>query len=417
MEPDHSRPLTRKDALKLGLIAGIGAAGLSAAPAVAQGAAEGQSLNALSFGATGDGVSDDTQALQAAIDVCARAGGGRVHIPAGRYRLTAPLVINSADRIDLTGDGWSTRLLQETDAPVLLWPEDKSCRESSVRNLAITATTTDKSPTTPAIACLGGAERSFFHHLLFDRAGVRMGSGIITEQVTDTTTFDHCLFWGGVSGTGIKVARGSEVRIFGGRILGHDRENFPCIGVHLTNNNGGVHILTTDIIGLHTGLKIGEEGNPSNREVFITHATFDSSVYGIRQVDNAYTSIAGLWAASSDEAQIQIEENSPGAIMAIAGGTIFNGGAYGRPGAHNGFVAKSGSFTLTGVTVRNNQGSGLVIGERARDWAITGCRIAENGQVGSLAGANWAFTGNVLARNGAPPEVLSEGVMVGNAGL
>ena len=37
------------------------------------------------FGAAGDGVTKDTAAVQAAIDAAARAGGGEVRIPAGRY--------------------------------------------------------------------------------------------------------------------------------------------------------------------------------------------------------------------------------------------------------------------------------------------------------------------------------------------
>jgi polygalacturonase len=36
-------------------------------------------------GATGDGHSKDTAAIQKAIDACARAGGGTVHVPPGRY--------------------------------------------------------------------------------------------------------------------------------------------------------------------------------------------------------------------------------------------------------------------------------------------------------------------------------------------
>lgn len=56
--------------------------------------------NAKHYGAVGNGAADDTIALQAAIDASV---GGRLHIPAGRYRLTASLLLPS--NIILEGDG------------------------------------------------------------------------------------------------------------------------------------------------------------------------------------------------------------------------------------------------------------------------------------------------------------------------
>lgn len=355
------------------------------------------------FGAKGDGFTDDTVSAQAAIDAALKAGGGLIHFPAGRYRITRTLKFSSSERVDVTGDGASSTLLHEHGEHLLEWKSGVSCREVSVRNLCFTSVKTKKPYDAAVIACLGGCERSFFHHLLFNTEGAPMGSGIVVENVMDTTTLDHCLMWGPVRGTGVKVARGSEVRIFGGRLIGAsdpyvavDKEN---IGIHLVGNNGGVHIVTTDIIGLGTGLKIGEPGGPSNREVFITHATFDSSVHGVVQTDNTFTSIAGCWAASSDEDQILIEESARGAILTIAGGTIFNGGAYGRPGAHNGIVVKAGSFTMSGIAVRHNKGTGILVGDGVQEYAITGCRVTYNGTGAELGGDFYTFTGNVLAHN------------------
>ena len=62
-------------------------------------------LNVRDFGAIGDGVADDTAAIQAAIDVCAARvpQGGEVFLPAGRYKIIAKLVMHSG--VYLVGEG------------------------------------------------------------------------------------------------------------------------------------------------------------------------------------------------------------------------------------------------------------------------------------------------------------------------
>ena len=54
------------------------------------------------FGAVGDGVTDDTAAIQAAIDALP-ASGGQVYVPAGKYLVTSGLV--TTVRVKLVGDG------------------------------------------------------------------------------------------------------------------------------------------------------------------------------------------------------------------------------------------------------------------------------------------------------------------------
>ena len=44
--------------------------------------------NVKDFGATGNGVTNDTQAIQAAVDAAHAAGGGSVYIPSGTYIVT-----------------------------------------------------------------------------------------------------------------------------------------------------------------------------------------------------------------------------------------------------------------------------------------------------------------------------------------
>ncbi len=79
----------------------------------------------LSFGAVGDGIHNDTQAIQAAIDTCCANGGGRVVLPGGHvYRsgalrlgscmelhLQAGAVLKGSDRLE------DYRLFENLDAP------------------------------------------------------------------------------------------------------------------------------------------------------------------------------------------------------------------------------------------------------------------------------------------------------------
>jgi hypothetical protein len=72
------------------------------------------------FGAVGDASTDDTLAIQAAIDAVADAGGGSVYVPAGTYMVYSRDYVNSAEttvgrhcimlrnNVTLFGDGWAS---------------------------------------------------------------------------------------------------------------------------------------------------------------------------------------------------------------------------------------------------------------------------------------------------------------------
>lgn len=59
-----------------------------------------------SYGAKGNGVTDDTAAIQAAITACAAAGGGIVFLPPGTYLLDSALS-TSGQNVHVRGAGWS----------------------------------------------------------------------------------------------------------------------------------------------------------------------------------------------------------------------------------------------------------------------------------------------------------------------
>lgn len=76
--------------------------GLAALGVLAAGVCHGDSLDAQAFGAAGTGEKDDSAAIQKALDECAAKGGGRVKLPAGRYRLDKPISIPSG--VTLAGE-------------------------------------------------------------------------------------------------------------------------------------------------------------------------------------------------------------------------------------------------------------------------------------------------------------------------
>ena len=61
----------------------------------------------MDYGAIGDGVVDDTEALRAAI-----ATGANVHLPAGAYAITAPMVLSAKQTV--SGDGMSLTYINNT---------------------------------------------------------------------------------------------------------------------------------------------------------------------------------------------------------------------------------------------------------------------------------------------------------------
>lgn len=98
-------------------------------------------ISAKDFGATGDGSTNDTAALQAAITA---AAGGRLYIPEGTY-LTGALTISSA--LTIEGDGYGKTVLKASSSSGSL-----NLISSSVGNISIADLTVDLNNTANTIA-------------------------------------------------------------------------------------------------------------------------------------------------------------------------------------------------------------------------------------------------------------------------
>ena len=82
----------------------------------------GSTYNILDYGAVGDGKTDDAAAVQAAIDLCSKSGGGTVLIPAGRTFLCSPFQLASYVELHL-----------EPNSRILANPDEAAYTQSAFR--------------------------------------------------------------------------------------------------------------------------------------------------------------------------------------------------------------------------------------------------------------------------------------------
>lgn len=143
-------------------------------------------VNVLDYGAVGDGVADDTAAIQAAINVVAAAGRGVVFLPPGIYLITSALTVNTKF-VTVRGAGWgATRITHSYDgdtfivtAPVTGNTEHYFCDFEVIRS---------GTPTTGAVFSLGAVGNGIFERLHFTNVyGIwRHGNGVGFSDSSNT---------------------------------------------------------------------------------------------------------------------------------------------------------------------------------------------------------------------------------------
>lgn len=393
--------------------------------------------NVTKFGACGDSETDDSEAIQSAIDAAVSDGGGIVYIPPGTYNVDKTLTV-SGDHIAIVGAGKGSIIRGTFEEGNIIYaggPEPADgVRNITIRDLEITASVEK----TSGAALFGEhAQRFLVENVFAERQGAlnpnlynsfyfRYFDSCVLSNVFGVCTHKSVTIHGKENqawGAGFWLINGS-------RLMNGPPLNVPedSVGFHIGGSCGGIAIEDTDIIVNERNILINSElSGAINRELFINQCWVDRSISHGIDIGTGGVHLLHLnntWIASSgaDDAEslgypeannLNVQEDGVGRVIAN-GCRIFN--AFG-----SGIVAESGQFTISGCDIFANGrgadgGHGVaLLGEGIEDTSVVGNTITDNGSNELGEGVhinegvnNYVVAANIIRNNGTD-QLIDEG--------
>lgn len=93
-----------------------------------------EQTNIKNFGVVGDGVADDTVAIQAVFDTLTTFGGGEIHFPKGRYKITSAITVTNKYFFKISGIGEASIISNENNTSSFIFTD---CQRFNIDNIKI----------------------------------------------------------------------------------------------------------------------------------------------------------------------------------------------------------------------------------------------------------------------------------------
>ncbi|MBP5918676.1 hypothetical protein F3K34_43620 [Streptomyces sp. LBUM 1486] len=325
---------------------------------------------AAEFGAVGDGVADDTIALQSAIDAAAAAGTA-LYLPHGTYLVSSPITIAAVQDLSIFGSGWGTSVKLAAGSDCFVFEMTGADTRITMRDLTIDGNCLEQgtSGTSGGIYAAGSVASRY-------------------DNIHFIACRDDALFLGGMTGGA----------------FGHNNRVFGCLFDQSMNSTGpgrGIHTDSSDenqIIACDFEFLGGEGGTTFGTAVCILDRAGTQFISDCNFVGGATNNTKGVRLQDCSSTKI-VDCNFDG----TAGDSIFIAGT-------GNVVANCTIFSPGEVGSLTGQVSGIHLEYGTKDNNVIGNSIASsptNGRTRSLireeasgsAGPN-LITGNALITKG-----------------
>jgi hypothetical protein len=352
-------------------------------------------FNVKTYGALGDGSTDDTAAIAAAI--AAAADGNTVYFPAGIYKVSSAISI--ADPVVLTGD-FHNSIIKTTSATADIFTVNSNC-------VRINSLSFDSS-VVRTINCnyihIAGTVQVFITECEFLN-----WSGAIKSSGT-SVTISGCQFYNGIAsiGVGIQIDNGFDVSIKD-MIMSNPAQVFA--GIYITQT-GDVSIDDCQIILGGQGLYLNPGAGQVITSVWANNCFFDTCSRGLFATALAAGSsivrclFDQCWFASASSSGVHLGTGGVGAIS----GMDFNGCQF-VYNTGNGITLNDSGVAevhIRGCDIAGNGGSGVGVAANVNKFSVTNSRVGDShGFVGNAYGVfiaagtteNCVITNNQLTGN------------------
>jgi len=333
----------------------------------------------MNFGATGDGTTDDTAAIQSAINAAATSatghGGGIVYFPPGNYKVSSTLQI-TAGGIHLLGPGPSATQLIGANASADIvnfsGTSDNPIFGNSIRDMTISST----------VSRTGGSgiNVAYAQSLLIDFVdffqqfvGISLGVGTAVIYVSNIYILS-------TSSVGLLVEGGNDQYI--SNLVANNQGALACVRIRDT---GAVFMSNCDLLGARNGLLIDPVAEAGQGQG-VLFCSFDSvycdsnGQYGVQLNPQSGPGIRSLTFTSCWTASARLDGFLAGGTAGcdgihLIGHRSFNNSHHGlRVGANNfNFAADSSDFSGNGQA-GSNVYDGIHIHGGTRFWQTRNCK-------------------------------------------